>query len=410
MDRAPIDPRDFGPENLPLGIFSAGDGRLRPGVAFGAQVIDLDALVHMRLLDEETLRGEETLNAFLGRGLERWRAVRARLQALLGPDASPRQREHVARAAHAREQVTMHLPVRIGDYVDFYASLEHATNLGRILRPNTEPLAPNWRYLPIGYHGRSGTIVASDTSVRRPCGQRKPADVATPSFGPTEQLDLEMELGWIAGPGNAHGAAIAGDDVRAHVYGFVLLNDWSARDVQAWEYQPLGPFLGKSFATSIAPWVVSLDALEPFRCADPVREPPPLPYLRTRESWSYDVELELLLQTARMQAHAHPPVTVSRTNARGLYWTCAQQLAHVTSNGATIRPGDLFGSGTISGAEPHTQGSLIELTWRGTQPIALPGGETRGFLENGDTVIIRGRARRGALRVGLGEVVGTIVG
>jgi fumarylacetoacetase len=410
MERAPIDPREYGLENLPLGIFSTGGERPRPGAAFGTQVIDLEALVDVRLLDEETLRGEETLNAFLGRGLERWRAVRARLQALLGPEASSHEREHVARAAHSREAVTLHLPVRIGDYVDFYASREHAMNLGRILRPNTEPLFPNWRHLPVGYHGRSGTVVVSDTPVLRPYGQRKAPDAAAPTFAASEQLDVELELGWIAGPGNALGEAIAADEVRAHVYGFVLLNDWSARDIQAWEYQPLGPFLGKSFATSIAPWVVSLDALEPFRCAEPQRDPEPLPYLRTREPWSYDVELELLLQTARMRAHRHPPMTISRTNARDLYWTCAQQLAHVTSNGATIRPGDLFGSGTISGSDPGTQGSLIELTWRGAEPIALPGGETRGYLEDGDTVVIRGRARRGALRIGLGEVAGTIVG
>jgi fumarylacetoacetase len=299
--------------------------------------------------------------------------------------------------------------VAIGDYVDFYSSLEHATNLGRILRPNTEPLLPNYRHVPIGYHGRSGTVVVSETPIHRPHGQQKSPEAQAPSFGPSQQLDVEVELGWIAGPGNALGAPIPVDDVRAHVFGYVLLNDWSARDIQAWEYQPLGPFLGNSFATSISPWVVSLDALEPFRCAEAAHSPEPLPYLRAREPWAYDIELELLLQTARMRAHAHPPVTIARTNPRGLYWTAAQQLAHVTSNGATIRPGDLFGSGTISGSEPQTQGSLIELTWRGTQPLALSGGETRGFLEDGDTVIIRGRAHRGELRIGFGEVVGTIV-
>ena len=223
-------------------------------------------------------------------------------------------------------------------------------------------------------------------------------------------LDVELEMGWIAGPGSAHGEPIPADAVRDHVFGYVLLNDWSARDIQAWEYQPLGPFLAKSFATSISPWIVTLDALEPFRAAEPQRDPEPLPYLRSRESWAYDVVLEMLLQTERMRAHGHPPLTVARTNLRGMYWTLAQQLAHVTSNGAYLRPGDLFGTGTISGPEPGTEGSLLELTRRGANRIALPGGETRGFLEDGDTVVIRGRAVRGAARVGFGEVIGTVVG
>ncbi len=264
--------------------------------------------------------------------------------------------------------------------------------------------------MPIGYHGRAGTVVVSGTPVRRPHGQQKAPTASAPTFGPSRSLDVELEMGWIAGPGNAPGEPIPADAVREHVFGYVLLNDWSARDIQAWEYVPLGPFLGKSFATSISPWIVTLDALEPFRVAERERDPEPLPYLRAREPWAYDIELELLLQTPRMREHHEPPLTVSRTNLRGMYWTVAQQLAHATSNGATIRPGDLFGTGTISGPERGSEGSLIELTWRGTQPLALPGGETRGFLEDGDTVIIRGRAVRGDTRIGFGEVVGTIVG
>lgn len=406
-----IDPRDYGIDNLPFGIVStARDERPRAAVAFEDRVVDLDALVGARLLDEETLRDEPTLNAFLARGLPVWRAVRARLRHLLSAAATNAERDLVQRMLLPRDEVTMHLPVAIGDYVDFYSSLEHATNLGRILRPDSEPLLPNYRHIPIGYHGRSGTIVASGTPIRRPHGQKKAPDAAAPSFGPSALLDVELEMGWVAGPGNALGAPIAADAVREHVFGYVLLNDWSARDIQAWEYQPLGPFLGKSFATSISPWIVTLDALEPFRSAEPQRDPEPLPYLRARESWAYDIELELLLQSPRMREHGEPPLTVSRTNARALYWTVAQQLAHVTSNGATIRAGDLFGTGTISGSQPRTQGSLIELTWRGTKPLALPGGETRGFLEDGDTVVIRGRALRGDARIGLGEVVGTVVG
>ncbi|HYZ17704.1 MAG TPA: fumarylacetoacetase [Candidatus Acidoferrum sp.] len=405
-----IDPRDYGIDNLPFGIISsARDERPRPAVAFEDRVIDLHALVGTGLLNEETLRDQPTLNAFLGRGLGAWRAVRAELRHLLSAAASNAERDLVQRTQLRRDEVMMHLPVAIGDYVDFYSSLEHATNLGRILRPDSEPLLPNYRYLPIGYHGRSGTVVVSGTPIRRPHGQKKAPEATAPSFGPSALLDVELEMGWIAGPANPLGEPISADAVREHVFGYVLLNDWSARDIQAWEYQPLGPFLGKSFATSISPWIVTLDALEPFRCAEPERNPEPLPYLRAREAWAYDVELELLLQSARMREHGEPPVTISRTNSRGLYWTVAQQLAHVTSNGATIRPGDLFGTGTISGTQPGTQGSLIELTWRGTKPLALPGGETRSFLADGDTVVMRARAVRGEARVGFGEVVGTVI-
>jgi fumarylacetoacetase len=405
-----IDPRDYGPDNLPFGIVSdASEGRPRPAVAFGDRVIDLDALVGRKLLDAESLRGAAVLNDFLAAGLDAWRAVRARLQHLVGRAASAEERSGVAACMLARDAVTAHLPVAVGDYVDFYSSIEHATNLGRILRPNAEPLLPNYRHVPIGYHGRSGTVVASGTPIRRPSGQRLPAGASAPEFAPSAMLDVELELGWFAGPGNVLGEPISADDVRSHVFGYVLLNDWSARDIQAWEYQPLGPFLGKSFATSISPWIVTLDALEPFRVAEPARNPQPLPYLTAAESWAYDVELEMLLQTARMRERAQPPLTVSRTNFRAMYWTVAQQLAHVTSNGARIRPGDLFGTGTISGSSQGTQGSFIELTSRGANALSLPDGETRGFLEDGDTVILRGRAVRGDARIGLGHVAGTIV-
>jgi fumarylacetoacetase len=404
------DPRDFGIDNLPLGIVSdARDGRKRAAVAFEDSVIDLDCLVHDGVLDAESLLGASSLNDFLGEGLAKWRAVRARLQHLLGDAASPDERAAVAKRTMPRAAVAVHLPVDVGDYVDFYSSIEHATNLGRILRPGAEPLLPNYRHIPIGYHGRSSTVVVSGTPVRRPHGQRKAPDASAPTFGPSALLDVELEMGWIAGTSNAHGEPVSADAVREHVFGYVLLNDWSARDVQAWEYQPLGPFLAKSFATSISPWIVSLDALEPFRVAEPAREPEPLPYLRAREPWAYDVELEMLLQTDRMRAAAQPPVTISRTNFRSMYWTVAQQLAHMTSNGSRIRPGDLFGTGTISGTEQGTQGSFIELARRGAEPLALPNGEKRGFLEDGDTVVIRGRAVRGNARIGFGEVVGTIV-
>ena len=405
-----IDPRDYGLDNLPFGIVSdERDGRKHAAVAFEDKVIDLDCLVHDGMLDADSLLGATSLNDFLGEGLATWRAVRARLRHLLGDAATADERAAVAKRTVPRNAVTMHLPVDVGDYVDFYSSIEHATNLGRILRPDGEPLLPNYRHIPIGYHGRASTIVVSGTPVRRPHGQRKAPDASAPVFGPTALLDVEIEMGWIAGKGTAHGEPVSADAVREHVYGYVLLNDWSARDIQGWEGQPLGPFLAKSFATSISPWVVSLDALEPFRVAEPARDPEPLPYLHAREPWAYDVELEMLLQTARMRERAEQPVTVARTNFRGMYWTVAQQLAHMTSNGSRIRPGDLFGTGTISGSEQGTQGSFIELTRRGTAPLTLPNGETRGFLEDGDRVVIRGRAVRGNARIGFGEVAGTIL-
>ena len=405
-----IDPRDYGLDNLPFGIVSdARDGRKRAATAFQDKVIDLDCLAHDGVLDADSLVGASSLNDFLGEGLEKWRAVRARLQHLLGDAASPDERAAVAKRSMPRDAVIMHLPVDVGDYVDFYSSIEHATNLGRILRPDAEPLLPNYRHIPIGYHGRSSTVVVSGTPVRRPHGQRKAPDASAPTFGPSTLLDVELEMGWIAGTASVHGEPVPADAVREHVFGYVLLNDWSARDIQAWEYQPLGPFLAKSFATSISPWIVSLDALEPFRVAEPVRDPEPLPYLRAREPWAYDIELELLLQTERMRAQAQPAATIARTNFRDMYWTVAQQLAHMTSNGSRIRPGDLFGTGTISGTEQGTQGSFIELTRRGAAPLTLANGETRGFLADGDTVVIRGRAVRGTVRIGFGEVAGTIV-
>jgi fumarylacetoacetase len=405
-----IDPEDYGLDNLPYGIVSDASGRKRAAVAFGERVIDLDVLVGASVLDEESLRGAQSLNDFLSRGRAVWTAVRRRLQHVLDPAAGNDERVAVNAASIPRAGITEHLPVAIGDYVDFYSSLEHATNLGRILRPGGEPLLPNYRHIPIGYHGRSGTVVPSGTPIHRPHGQLKAADAALPHFGPSAQLDVELEMGWIAGPANAAAAPISADAVREHVFGYVLVNDWSARDIQSWEYQPLGPFLAKSFATSISCWIVTLDALEPFRVAEPARDPEPLPYLRAREDWAYDIELELLLQTAKMREDARHPHPISRTNFRGMYWTVAHQLAHVTANGATIRPGDLFGTGTISGDESGSQGSLIELTWRGRDPLTLPGGETRTFLQDGDTVIIRGRARRDGIRIGFGEVSGTIRG
>jgi fumarylacetoacetase len=289
----------------------------------------------------------------------------------------------------------LHLPVDVGDYVDFYSSLEHASNMGRLFRPDADPLPPNWRHLPAGYHGRAGSILVSGTPVVRPCGQTKAAGAATPTFGPSRMLDVELELGFVVGVASRLGEPIPGTAFRDHVFGVVLVNDWSARDLQAWEYQPLGPFLGKSFATSISAWVTPLALLEESFVSPPAQDPEPLPYLRVPGDWAFDLELEIELSGS----------IVSRTNALGLYWTGPQQLAHATVNGASIRTGDLFASGTISGPERRTEGSLLELTSNGTEPLLLGDGSTRTFLEDGDEVVLRGRARD----VELGEVRGIVL-
>lgn len=406
---ATVDGSDFGIDNLPLGIFSPPLEARRPGVAIGEFVADLSALIEAELIDEPALQRERALNAFLARGRSHWWALRKRLQHLFGEHASPRERVLVEASLVPRAEATMYLPVDIGDYVDFYSSIEHATNAGRLFRPDN-PLPANYRQVPLGYHGRSSTIVIDGTLISRPHGQFATDAGPAPVFGPTAQLDFELELAAVSGPGNAAGTPIPIGRVRDHVYGYVLLNDWSARDIQIWESNPLGPFLGKSFATSISPWIVSLDALEPFRVDNRVLEPEPLPYLRTDERWAYDIELEVLLETQRMRTERRTPASIAQTNFRNMYWHLGQQLAHLTSNGTRTRPGDLHGSGTISGATAGTLGSLLEATYRGTRPMLLPNGEERTFLRDGDCVIMRGVAVAGERRVGFGEVRGTIVG
>jgi fumarylacetoacetase len=298
-----------------------------------------------------------------------------------------------------RSDVRMQLPFEVADYVDFYASLEHATNLGRMFRPDQEPLTPNWRWLPIGYHGRAGTVVVSGTQVRRPCGQRRAAADGAPTFGASRRLDIEAEVGFVVGVPTRLGESVPVEAVRDHVFGVVLVNDWSARDIQAWEYVPLGPFLGKSFATSVSPWVVPLDALEAAMTPPVMQEPPPLPYLSGDDQWGLDIDLEIQLNGS----------VVSRPSFRGMYWTAAQMLAHLTANGASLRTGDLFASGTVSGDPREQRGSLIELSWNGAEPFTLSDGSVRSFLEDGDTVRITGSAPgRDGARIGFGEVTGTI--
>jgi fumarylacetoacetase len=343
-----------------------------------------------------------TLNPFLELGRSAWQETRQRIIGLLSTDEFDRLPDG---ALHEIESVDMRLPFEPGDYVDFYSSIEHATNLGKMFRPDSEALLPNWRHLPVGYHGRASSVVVSGTAVRRPSGQLKPLDVP-PAYAPTAELDVELEVGFVTGPGNALGEPIPIERAGDHIFGLVLVNDWSARDIQRWEYQPLGPFLGKSFATSVSPWVVTLEALSPFLTAAPDQDPPPLDYLRTPENWAVDLELEVLIQSPGMDE----PIVISRTNFSRMYWTMAQQLAHLTSNGTNVRPGDLYASGTVSGADPGSYGSLIEMTWGGERPISLTDGTDRRFLEDGDTVILRGWCDRpGEVRIGFGECVGTVV-
>jgi fumarylacetoacetase len=378
--------------NLPYGVFSLGGGPARVGVAIGSQVVDLAALAGAGLLP--ALNGafaQPSLNRFLALGRPTWITIRERLSRLL---RQPERQAAVARAMHPAAAVQLRLPVEVADFVDFYASLDHATNMGRILRPGGPPLPAAWRHLPVGYHGRAGTVVVSGTPVVRPWGQ-----VGGPTFEPSARLDFEAEVGFVVGVGSRRSHPLTARTLPDHVFGVVLVNDWSARDIQAWEYQPLGPFLGKSFATSISPWVVPLDALGAARVPPPRQDPPPLPHLCDDDPWSLDITLEVRLNGT----------VVSRPPFAGTYWTPGQQLAHLTSNGAPLRTGDLWASGTVSGPEPDQRGSLMERAWNGTEPVTLDDGTTRVWLEDGDTVAISATAPgAGGTRIGWGEVSGTI--
>jgi fumarylacetoacetase len=406
---------DFPIQNLPYGMVSRDGGTRRVGVAIGDHVVDLAAVADAGLLEEQldgarAVAAAASLNPLLARGPSAWSALRARLVELLAAGADPGLRRDVEAALVPAAEAHLHLPIEVGDYVDFYSSLHHATNLGRILRPGGEPLLPNWRHLPVGYHGRAGTVVVSGTPVRRPAGQRKPSDADGPVFGPSTMLDFELEVGVVMGPGNRLGEPIPVERAESCVFGLVLVNDWSARDIQSWEYQPLGPFLGKSFATTVSPWVVPLAALEPYRVPRPRQDPPVLDYLRWDGDRNVDLELRVEVQSARMADEGIPPAEVARVNFRDMYWSFAQQIAHLTSGGTEVRPGDLYASGTVSGQGRGARGSMIELTWRGAEPIHLPDGSRRAFLGDGDTVVLRGwSGGNGRPRVGFGECRGTII-
>lgn len=413
----------FSLHNLPYGVFTRrGHANPRVGVAVGDEVLDLAVLAERGLLDLPELGGHrpfhaDALNSLMILSGPALKALRARLQRLLRAD-QPALRDDAetrARAVVPRREVAMRLPAHIGDYTDFYASRQHATNVGTMFRGKESALMPNWLHLPVGYHGRASSVVVSGTEVVRPHGQTRPSDDAPPVFGPTKGLDFELELGFFVGCGNRLGEPVPVADAPAHLFGFCLVNDWSARDIQRWEYVPLGPFLAKNFATSVSPWVVPYEALAPFRVAGEPQEgenPEPLPYLRQGEPRALDLTLEVSLETERMRAEGVPPERIARTNARHLYWSPEQQLAHHTVNGCNLRPGDLLASGTISGDAPDAFGSLLELTWRGERPIHLPTGETRTFLQDSDRVTMTGWAEGededGPFRVGFGEVEGAV--
>lgn len=402
---------------MPYGVFRPKqEGSPRIGVAIGRYVLDLAALDEAGCFEGTAAAGrgvfaKPSLNAFMALGRRAWSELRAAVARLLGAD-EPSLRDNDAlkeRALHPLSEVELLLPAEIGDYTDFYASKAHAANVGTLFRGKDNALMPNWLHLPVGYHGRASSIVVSGTDVRRPQGQLKLPDAAAaaPAFGPTRQLDFELEMGWLIGTGNELGQPIPIEEAEGHLFGLVLVNDWSARDIQAWEYQPLGPFLGKSFATSISPWVVPLEALEPFRIPAQRQEPAPLPYLSPGQpdSSTFNIELAVSLQSEAM-ANAE---MIANSNYRHLYWTIGQQVAHHTAGGCNLRPGDLLASGTISGERRESRGCMLELTWRGTEPLRMSGGEERVWLEDGDRIVMSGWCQGDGYRIGFGEVSGRIV-
>jgi fumarylacetoacetase len=407
----PVDPAsDFPIQNLPYGVFSARDGLApRVGVAIGDYVLDLWELEQDGRLNvgELGVFSAPTLNPFMALGPKLWSRTRARISELLRHDNPElRDNDELRRLALVpMAQVTLHMPITVAGYTDFYSSKEHATNVGVMFRGKDNALQPNWLHMPIGYNGRASTVVVSGTKVRRPRGQLKPPSAELPSFGPCKRLDFELEMGVVIGQPSPIGEML--DEKRAAdmIFGFVLLNDWSARDIQQWEYVPLGPFQSKAFATSISPWIVTREALEPFRVHGPEQDPMPLPYLRQAQPNNYDLQLDVGLRAAQMKQ----PMRICRTNFKYMYWSSVQQLVHHASSGCAMNIGDLLGSGTISGPEKDQRGSLLEISWNGTEPIELPGDIKRTFLEDGDSLSFHGWCQGDGYRVGFGEVEGTVI-
>ncbi|MCS6821836.1 MAG: fumarylacetoacetase [Microscillaceae bacterium] len=404
---------DFPIQNLPFGIFSTrgNPNNKRVGVAIGDYVLDLSAVAEHGFfndlveLTDLSVFYESYLNPFIALGQSAWRATRQRISELLQHD-NPTIRDNAdlqKELLFAQKEVQMHLPVQIGDYTDFYSSLEHATNVGSMFRPDN-PLFPNWKHLPVAYHGRASSIVVSGTPIRRPKGQSKPDYSEQPIFGASRSVDFELEVAFVIGKSTELGQSISVQEAENHIFGLLLFNDWSARDIQKWEYMPLGPFLGKNFASSVSPWIVTLDALEPFRTASPKQEPKVLPYLQFEGDKAFDIQLEVWVR-----AESGAEKLVCQSNFKYLYWNMAQQLAHHTVNGCNVNIGDLCASGTISGKEPNSFGSLLELTWGGKNPILMPDGSELRFLRDGDTVIMRGYAQKNGLRIGFGEVANQLL-
>lgn len=403
---------DFSIHNIPFGVFytEGNKNTARCGTILGDNVIDLKTLFELGYflpipqLTENYFK-EKSLNNFLSLGNEVCYRVRRHIQNLFLEENTEIKSEHRNKIIFNVNQVENLLPIQVGDYVDFYSSIEHATNVGKMFRDETNPLLPNWKYIPIGYHGRSSSIVVSGTPFKRPKGQIRPNDAEPPFYGLCRHLDFELEMAFITNKTTQMGETISPNDAENYIFGLALLNDWSARDIQKWEYVPLGPFLGKSFATSLSPWIVSLDALKDFALEGEKKDLEELDYLKCSKKGLYDIKLEAYIQSAKMQE----PFKICDTNYKNMYWNLFQQLAHMSSNGTPIRVGDLYGSGTISGKNSNSYGSMLELCWKGTKPILLPDGTTRTFLQDGDTVIFRGYCEKGDVHVGFGEVRGTIL-
>ncbi len=400
-------------QNLPYGVFrTVKNPKPRVGVAIGDFVLDLSEVERRRMLSgcdlpQSPVFDKSALNTFMKLGRPVWRKVRRRLQELLSAE-NPELRDSDGLKTEClipMAETVMLLPVEIGDYTDFYSSKEHATNVGIMFRGKDNALMPNWLHLPVAYHGRAGSVVVSGTDIRRPKGQTRPDDSRPPRFGPSRLMDFELELGFFIGPGSEPGEPVPVDRADEHIFGMVLVNDWSARDIQKWEYQPLGPFLAKNFATSISPWIVTLEALEPFRVPAVAQDPEPMPYLSRPDDWTYDIQLQVSMQGANMVREK----IICRSNFRYLYWTINQQLAHHTVSGCNMRTGDMLASGTISGPTEDSYGSLLELTWRGSKPIQLAEGEERKFIADYDRITMRGWCEGDGYRVGFGEVTGKIL-
>ncbi len=394
---------DFSIHNIPFGIFSTADRSPRAGVAIGEHILDLAAVAELDVFDFNTaVLEKDTLNDFISLGKSITRRVRRNIQHWLQEEDSVLADK--PELFVLQSEANMHMPVAIGDYTDFYSSIEHATNVGTMFRDPKNALMPNWKHIPVGYHGRASSIIVSGEAIHRPKGQVLPKDATTPVFQPSARLDFELEMGFITGKNTAVGESIPTKEAEDYIFGMVLLNDWSARDIQKWEYVPLGPFLAKNFASHISPWIVTLEALEPFRVSGPEQDPKVLPYLEYEGMKNYDIKLEVGISPEGSEEQ-----TVCHSNFKYMYWNMAQQLAHHTVNGCNINVGDLYGSGTISGKDENSYGSMLELAWMGTKPIKMKDGSERKFINDGDTVIMRGSSEKDGIRIGFGEVAAKVL-